>query len=271
MGLKVFENPEFGAVRAVEMEGEPWFVGRDVAEALGYSNTKDALSTHVDCEDKRILQRSEITTIENHIPKSALPVNFVHADIPNRGLTIINESGLYSLVLSSKLPGAKKFKRWVTAEVLPSIRRHGIYATDQVLEEIISDPDTGIRLLQQLKEERRKVRELETKAEEDRPKVLFADSVSASDTTILVGDLAKLLRQNGFAIGQNRLFELLRKEGFLIKDGSRKNMPTQRAMEMGLFRVKERAISNPDGTVRTTLTTLVTGKGQQFFVNRYLG
>lgn len=114
-------------------------------------------------------------------------------------------------------------------------------------------------------------RKLEAQAEADRPKVLFADSVSASTTAILVGDLAKLLRQNGFSIGQNRLFELLRKEGFLIKDGARKNMPTQRAMEMGLFRVKERAIANPDGTVRTTLTTLVTGKGQQFFVNRYLG
>lgn len=255
MDLKVFENPEFGAVRAVDVDGEPWFVGKDVAEALGYSDTKSAVSDHVDQEDRKIIQRWQNAAFE----------------IPTRGLTIINESGLYSLVLTSKLPGAKKFKRWVTAEVLPSIRRHGIYATDQVLEEIISDPDTGIRLLQQLKEERRKVRELETKAEEDRPKVLFADSVSASDTTILVGDLAKLLRQNGFAIGQNRLFELLRKEGFLIKDGSRKNMPTQRAMEMGLFRVKERAISNPDGTVRTTLTTLVTGKGQQFFVNRYLG
>lgn len=254
MELKVFENPEFGAVRTVEREGEPWFVGKDVAQALGYGEGKslaNAVANHVDEEDKGV---TELMTPGG-----------------KQKMTIINESGIYSLVLSSKLPGAKKFKRWVTAEVLPSIRRHGIYATDQVLEEIISDPDTGIRLLQQLKEERRKVRELETKAEEDRPKVLFADSVSASDTTILVGDLAKLLRQNGFAIGQNRLFELLRKEGFLIKDGSRKNMPTQRAMEMGLFRVKERAISNPDGTVRTTLTTLVTGKGQQFFVNRYLG
>lgn len=254
MELKVFENPEFGEIRTVEVEGEPWFVGKDIAEALGYSNTKDALSTHVDCEDKRIFQRSEIATFE----------------IPTRGLTIINESGLYSLVLSSKLPDAKKFKRWVTAEVLPSIRRHGVYATDQVLEEMIADPDMGIRLLQRLKEERRRVRELEAQAAADRPKVLFADSVSASTTAILVGDLAKLLRQNGFSIGQNRLFELLRKEGFLIKDGARKNMPTQRAMEMGLFRVKERAISNPDGTVRTTLTTLVTGKGQQFFVSRYL-
>lgn len=251
MELKVFENPEFGKIRMVELDREPWFVGKDVAQALGYERATKAIQDHVDAED-----RDEVPIQDSIGRMQKTPV--------------INESGLYSLVLSSKLPGARKFKRWVTAEVLPSIRRHGIYATDQVLEEIIADPDTGIRLLQQLKEERRKVRELETKAEEDRPKVLFADSVSASTTAILVGDLAKLLRQNGFSIGQNRLFELLRKEGFLIKDGARKNMPTQRAMEMGLFRVKERAISNPDGTVRTTLTTLVTGKGQQFFVNRYL-
>ena len=125
--LTVFENPEFGPIRTVELEGEPWLVGKDVAAALGYSNTKDALASHVDDEDKRILQRSEIATIENHIPKSVLPVNFVSADVPNRGLTIINESGLYSLVLSSKLPTARKFRRWVTSEVLPSIRKTGGY------------------------------------------------------------------------------------------------------------------------------------------------
>ena len=254
MELKVFENPEFGAVRTAEREGEPWFVGKDVAQALGYGEGKslaNAVANHVDEEDKGV---TELMTPGG-----------------KQKMTIINESGIYSLVLSSKLPGAKKFKRWVTSEVLPSIRRRGVYATDRAIEEMIADPDTAIRLLREIKEERQKVRALEIKAEEDRPKVLFADSVSASSTAILVGDLAKLLRQNGFNIGQNRLFELLRKGGFLIKDGSRKNMPTQRAMEMGLFRVKERAISNPDGTVRTTLTTLVTGKGQQFFVNRYLG
>ncbi|WP_394970219.1 BRO family protein [Candidatus Allofournierella merdipullorum] len=125
--LMIFENPEFGRVRSVEIDGEPWLVGKDVAQALGYSNTKDAISAHVDEEDRRILQRSEIATIENHIPKSALPMNFVRADVPNRGLTVINESGLYSLVLSSKLPGAKQFRRWVTSEVLPAIRKKGGY------------------------------------------------------------------------------------------------------------------------------------------------
>ena len=126
--LMIFNNPEFGEIRTAEVDGEPWLVGKDVAMALGYRNTKDALASHVDDEDKRILQRSEIATIENNIPKAAFPVDFVSADIPNRGLTIINESGLYSLVLSSKLPGAKKFRRWVTSEVLPSIRKHGHYA-----------------------------------------------------------------------------------------------------------------------------------------------
>lgn len=131
--LQIFNHPDFGQVRTVTINDEPWLVGKDVAQVLGYCNTKDALATHVDDEDKRILQRSEITTIENHIPKSALPINFTSADIPNRGLTIINESGLYSLALSSKLPGAKKFKHWVTSEVLPSIlddEKFGFYGYD---------------------------------------------------------------------------------------------------------------------------------------------
>lgn len=128
--LMIFENPNFGSIRSVEIDGEPWLVGKDVAQALGYSNTKDAILAHVDEEDRRILQRSEIATIENHIPKSALPMNFVRADVPNRGLTIINESGLYSLVLSSKLPGAKQFRRWVTSEVLPAIRKKGGYTKE---------------------------------------------------------------------------------------------------------------------------------------------
>lgn len=125
--LKIFENSEFGRMRTMATDGEMWFCGSDVAEALGYKNTKDALATHVDEEDKRIFQRSEIATLENHIPKSALPVDFVSAEIPNRGMTFINESGLYALVLSSKLPGAKRFKRWVTSEVLPTIRKTGSY------------------------------------------------------------------------------------------------------------------------------------------------
>lgn len=129
--IQFFTNPEFGEIRTVDRNGETWFVGRDIATALGYKNTKDALSIHVDDEDKSILQRSDLATIENHIPKSALPVNFVRGDIPNRGLTIINESGVYALIFSSKLPDAKKFKHWVTSEVLPAIRKHGAYVPTQ--------------------------------------------------------------------------------------------------------------------------------------------
>lgn len=130
--MRVFENTEFGSIRALEIDNTPYFVGKDIAEALGYSNTKDAILTHVDEEDKRIIQRSDFTTIENHIPKTVSPVNFVPADIPNRGLTIINESGVYALIFGSKLPKAKEFKRWVTSEVLPAIRKHGVYATADI-------------------------------------------------------------------------------------------------------------------------------------------
>lgn len=144
--LKIFENPEFGKIMAVEIDGKPWLVGKDVATALGYKNTKDALATHVDEEDKRILQRSEVATIENHIPKSALPFEFVNGHVPNRGLTIINESGVYSLIFSSKLDKAKAFKRWVTSEVLPAINKHGAYLTPEAQAKLTAALD-GIQNL----------------------------------------------------------------------------------------------------------------------------
>ena len=150
----VFRNEEFGQVRTVMIDNKPWFGGKDVAEALGYNNTKDAILTHVEEEDRRIIQRSEIATLENHISKDVLPVNFVSAEIPNRGLTVINESGLYALIFGSKLETAKRFKHWVTSEVLPSIRKNGIYATDNVIDNILNNPDFGIELLTRLKEER---------------------------------------------------------------------------------------------------------------------
>ena len=253
--LIIFKSPEFGEIRTVEVNGEPWLVGKDVALALGYSNTKDALMAHVDEEDKRVIQRSENATF----------------DIPNRGLTIINESGLYSLVLSSKLPTAKKFRRWVTAEVLPSIRRHGAYMTPETLEAAILNPDTMIKLCTALKEEQDKRKALENRVKRDRPKVLFADSVAASKTSILVGELAKLLKQNGVETGQNRMFQWLREQGYLIRrQGTDFNMPTQKAMEMGLFEIKETAITHSDGHVTISKTPKVTGKGQQFFVNAFL-
>ncbi|HER2290307.1 TPA: phage antirepressor [Streptococcus pyogenes] len=235
-------------VRTVTIDDEPYFVGKDVAEILGYAKARNAIASHVDDEDKK--------------------------DAPIQGtlggtqtMTIINESGLYSLILSSKLPQAKEFKRWVTSEVLPTIRKHGMYATDELLD----NPDFAIATLQKLKEEREAKKLLEAQIEADRPKVLFADAVEASETSILIGDFAKILRQNGYNIGQNRLFAWLRENGFLIrKNGESYNMPTQRGMDMKLFEVKERTHQEPNGSIRISKTTKMTGKGQQYFINKFL-
>lgn len=189
----------------------------------------------------------------------------------------ILEGDLYRLIIRSKLPSAEQFERWVFDEVLPSIRKHGGYLTPEKVEEALLNPDTLIRLATTLKEEReaRRIAEsknaqLVEKVEADAPKVLFADSVAASRQSILVGEMAKLLRQNGLEIGQNRLFNRLRSEGFLGNAGERYNMPTQRAMEMGLFEIKEVTVTNADGSIRLTRTPKVTGKGQLYFVNRFL-
>ena len=249
--LTVFNNPEFGEIRTVEIDGEPWLVGKDVALALGYSDTDKAIRTHVDDEDKQIFK----------------PADLAGLDIPNRGMSLINESGLYSLVLSSKLANAKKFKRWVTSDVLPSIRKHGLYAVDQLIE----NPDLAIQAFSALKEEREKRKALEAERDANRPKVLFADSVAASNTSILVGEMAKLLKQNGVDTGQNRLFDWMRNNGYLIRrEGTDYNMPTQRSMEMGLLEIKETSITHADGHVTVNKTPKVTGKGQQFFVNMFL-
>ena len=193
-------------------------------------------------------------------------------------MTLINESGLYSLVLSSKLPGAKKFRRWVTGEVLPSIRRHGAYMTPDTLRQAMADPELLYRLVTGLRDEHaaRLAAEADCLAlaeenEAARPKARFADAVADSDRCILVGNLAKLLKQNGLDIGAKRLFARLREEGYLIRrDGADYNMPTQKAMELGLFRVKETSIVHADGRVTVSKTPKVTGKGQVYFVNRYL-
>lgn len=248
--LKIWENPEFGELRIVDMNGEPWMVGRDVAKALGYFNVSKAVATHVDAEDKRF---------------EMLPI----ADAQNGNVlgstktTLINESGLYSLVLSSKLPGAKRFRRWVTGEVLPSIRKDGGYIKTAPG---MTDADIMAKaiLLAQKTIEGQK-----TQIAEMTPKALFADAVSASSTSILVGDLAKLIRQNGMDIGQNRLFDWLRNNGYLIRaKGMSWNMPTQRSMDMGLFEVKETSITHSDGHISVNKTVKVTGKGQIYFVNK---
>ena len=234
-------------VRAITIDNEPYFVGKDVAEILGYQNGSRDVNRHVDKEDK-------------------LKYRFGTSG-QDREMIIINESGLYSLILSSKLPQAKEFKRWVTSEVLPTIRKNGMFATDELLD----NPDFAIATLQKLKEEREAKKLLEAQIEADRPKVLFADAVSASHTSILVGELAKLLKQNGVEVGATRLFSWLRDHGYLIKRKGRDwNMPTQKSVELGLIRVKETSITHSDGHITVNKTPLVTGKGQQYFINKFL-
>lgn len=247
--IKIFENEEFGQIRIIEKDGEPWLVGKDVAEILGYTNTPKAIRDHIDDEDK----------LTERIVLSG----------QNREAILINESGLYSLVLSSKLPTAKKFKRWVTSEVLPSIRKHGAYMTPETLQAAILNPDTMIQLCQALKEEQEKRKALEVKVEEDKPKVQFAEAVDSSPSSILVGTLAKLITQNGVKIGQNKLYEWMRQNGYLISQGSRHNEPTQKAMKLGLFEVREQ-VYDRNGVNFVSKTTMVTGKGQQYFINKFL-
>ena len=252
--IRVFNNDEFGAIRTVTINNEPYFVGKDVAEVLGYSNTRDALAKHVDKEDK-----TDGVAIRDSIGREQTPV-------------LINESGLYSLVLSSKLPNAKKFKRWVTSEVLPSIRKHGAYMTNDVLEKALTSPDFLIQLATKLKDEQEKNKKLAAENEVMKPKALFADCVSASKSTILIGELAKIIKANGVDIGQNRLFTWLRDNGYLIKrKGMDYNMPTQKSMELGLFKIKETTINKPDGSIAITKTVKVTGKGQAYFINKFIG
>lgn len=246
--LEIFKNEEFGEIRTVIIDNEPWFVGKDITDKLGYQNGSRDIARHVDEDDRKNYQNG---TFESH-----------------RGMTVINESGLYSLILGSKLESAKRFKHWVTSEILPSIRKHGMYATDELLE----NPDLLISVATALKEEREKNKSLTQDVNRMKPKEIFADAVATSHTSILIGDLAKLIKQNGIEIGQKRLFEWLRENGYLIKrKGADWNMPTQRSMELELFEVKESTVNNPDGSVRINKTTKVTGKGQQYFINKFVG
>ena len=216
---------------------------------LGYSNSRKAIADHVDSEDKGVTKCYTLGGTQQ--------------------IAIINESGLYSLILSSKLPDAKKFKRWVTSEVLPTIRKHGAYMTDAKAAAIVTDKGSLADLLQQAAEQ---LKRKDIQIEQMKPKALFADAVSTSDTPILVGELAKILHQNGVSMGQNRMFRWLRDNGYLIsRKGSDYNMPTQRAMELGLFKIKENAITHSDGHVTITKTPKVTGKGQVYFVNKFVG
>lgn len=242
-------NFEQNEVRTILVKDEPYFVGKDVAEILGYSNGPKAMRDHVDEEDK-LTERIVISG-------------------QNREVIVINESGLYSLILKSKLPNAKKFKRWVTSEVLPAIRKHGAYLTDEKAYDITHNPNSLADLLLQAGEQ---LKQKELVIKELQPKALFAEAVETSKTSILVSELAKILKGNGVDIGQRRLFDWLRANGYLIKRiGSEWNMPTQKSMNLGLFEIKETTINKPDGHIQISKTSKVTGKGQTYFVNKFLG
>ena len=250
MKLEVFNNIEFGKVRVVvdEVNNEPYFVGVEVAKILGYSNPTKAIISHVDVDDRK---------------KEVIQAQSQNGMVVKTETNLINESGLYSLILRSKLESAKKFKKWVTSEVLPSIRKYGGYLTTKKIEEALLNPDTIIQLAKNLKDEQEKRRELEKKIDtEYKPKALFADSVAQSKSSILIGQFAKAISTDDFKIGQNKLFKWLREQGYLIDGGQRHNQPKQKYIDNGYFEVVERTVNNPDGSVRITITTKITGKGQ---------
>lgn len=247
--LQIFNNEEFGEVRMTEINGKPYFVATDVATALGYTNPRKAISDHC----KGVTKRDTPTS-------SGV-----------QQMSYINEGDLYRLIMKSKLPSAEKFEKWVMEEVLPSIRKNGGYISGQ---ETLSDEELLSKALmvaqRKIDEKNNIIAMQDSRIQGMIPKEIFADAVSASHTSILIGDLAKLICQNGVQIGQKRLFEWLRENNFLIKSGTSRNMPKQRYVEQGLFEVKESNIQNPDGSVRITKTTKVTGKGQVYFVNKFL-
>lgn len=236
-------------VRTVRKGQDIFFVAKDLCDILEIGNSRQALS-RLDEDEKDVISSDTLGGQQK--------------------VQGINESGLYSLIMTSRKPEAKQFKRWVTHEVLPSIRKHGTYMTPDTIEKVLADPDTIIQIATQLKEERLKRQQAELVIKKQQPKVLFANAVETSESSILIGQLAKLITQNGVSVGQNRLFKWLRENGFLGKQGAHYNEPTQYAVERGWFEVKERTINNPDGSVRITRTTKVTGKGQVYFINKFL-
>lgn len=248
--LQIFNSEEFGEIRTIEIGGKPYFVANDVARALGYKRPADAVTAHC----KGSVKHRYLT------------------DGGEQELKVIPEGDIYRLTVRSKLPSAEKFEKWVFDEVIPSIRTNGGYIAGQ---ETLSDEDLMAKAIlvaqKKIKERDQIIEQQKQKIEADRPKTIFADAVSASHTSILIGDLAKLICQNGYQIGQKRLFQWMRDNGYLMVSGSSRNMPKQKYVEQGLFEIKESNVQNPDGSVRITRTTKVSGKGQLYFVNKFLG
>ncbi len=251
--LKIFKNTEFGQVRTIEEIGKILFCGSDVAKALGYDQPHKA--------------------IERHCKKDG---GMIHTVIDSLGreqqAKFITEGDLYRLIANSKLPSAEKFESWVFDEVLPTIRKHEAYLTPEKIEEVLSNPDTIIKLATDLKVEREKRFQAESKIQQDKPKVLFAEALEISQNSILVGEMAKLLARNGLEdMGQNRFFKWLRDNGYLHKHGEQYNLPTQYSTELGLMEVKTTTLNNPDGSVRVTKTPKIMVKGQIYFINKFKG
>lgn len=243
--LQIFNSDEFGEIRTVLNNETPMFCLSDVCKALGLSQPSKV---------KERLNQKGVNSIPT-LTKGGM-----------QNLLYIDESNLYKTIFQSRKESAERFTDWVTSEVLPSIRKHGVYAIDQLLD----NPELAIKAFTALKEEREKNKLLAEENQRMKPKEIFADAVASSKQSILIGQLAKLICQNGHPIGQNRLFEWLRNNGYLMKYGSNYNMPMQRYVEQGLFEVKESSVTNPDGSVKLTRTTKVTGKGQQYFINKFL-
>lgn len=243
--IMIFENEEFGKVRSTVINGEPWFVGKDIAKILGYRDTSDALKKHVDAEDK----------LSRYFADSG----------QNRLMYVINESGFYSLVLSSKLPTAKKVKRWVTSEVLPTIRKTGGYVDDPDKFADYYLPFADEATKQMFKIQHEYIRQLHSKINKDKPKVDFADQVADTTNVIDMGEMAKLANDRGIRIGRNRLFSWLRVMGILMMN----NIPYQEYMDRGYFKLKE-SLYYTDGVYKTRQTTYVTGKGQRYIIDRLL-
>lgn len=246
INAEIFSSAEFGEIRTVAVNGEPFLMLKDVCTVLEIGNPSQA---------------------KTRLKKDGVIINEV---IDSLGRTqkadFINESNLYKLIFQSRKPQAERFSEWVTSDVLPTIRKHGMYAT----EELLDNPDLLIQVATQLKEEKQRNKLLQEQNEEMKPKVIFAEAVESSKQSILIRELAKLIKQNGVDIGEKRLFAHLREGGYLIKQGADKNLPTQKSMNLGLMEIKETVINNPDGTVRLSRTTKITGKGQTYFINKFL-
>lgn len=255
--LQIFNNKQFGSIRTIEENGKLLFCGSDIARALGYSNPRDAIARHC----RGVVKHDGVSNTTN---QHGITTEQTTA------MSFIREGDVYRLITHSKLPAAEQFESWVFDEVLPTMRKTGGYVSNDELFVNTYLPFADDQTKELFRNTLQTITKLNTQIEEDKPKVLFANAVESSQTSVLVGDLAKLLRQNGVDIGPNRLFAVLRERSYLIKSGDSKNMPTQRAMEMGLFEVVERTVTNPDGTIRITKTTKVTGKGQTYFIGKFL-